>query len=187
MSKESSIVASKQGPLRELYSKDSTQAISLKEVRTVQTPTTDVWHGSIEAVGFPSTKWDYGIDSKLGGYDDLPNPGHLLCAALAGCLDSTVRSIADYLNIEIDTLQVNVYGEVDVRGCLAMDSTVRAGFQHMRCEIQLRLAGNTDPRLAQVLIEQSELLCVTLDTLRSGTSIEVTAALTSAEPEPAAT
>jgi uncharacterized OsmC-like protein len=36
-----------------------------------------------------------GVDAAVGGDHDLPNPGDLLCAALAACADSTVRMVAD--------------------------------------------------------------------------------------------
>lgn len=168
-----SIVASRQAPLRRVYTDDSDQAITIKRVRTLQTATTDAWHGTIEADDYPGVQWDYGIDAKVGGYDDLPNPGHILCAALAGCVDSTVRMIADHLGVGIEHLEVNVVGEVDVRGCMAMDSTVRSGFQHLRCEIRLQPAPGADERLVRILLNQTEKLCVTLDTLRNGVPVDV--------------
>lgn len=170
---QSSIVATRQAPLRRAYNDDSGQAITVKRVRTVETPTTDALHGTVEAVGFP-VNWEYGIDAKVGGYDDLPNPGHILCAALAGCIDSTVRMIADHLGVPIEHLKVEVAGEVDVRGCLAMDSTVRPGFQGLRCSVQIQTPSSVDERLVRTLLRQTELLCVTLDTLRNGVPVELT-------------
>lgn len=173
MADKPSIVATRQAPLRRVFRDDSSQAMTVKRVRTVETATTDTLHGTVEAVGFP-VNWEYGIDSKVGGYDDLPNPGHILCAALAGCIDSTVRMIADHLGVAIEHLEVEVAGEVDVRGCLAMDSTVRPGFQQLRCSIQVRTGPGVEERLVRTLVRQTELLCVTLDTLRNGVPVELT-------------
>jgi uncharacterized OsmC-like protein len=173
MTDQRSNVASRQAPLRRVYTEYRGQAITVKQVRTVETDATDAWHGIIEADDYPGLQWDYGIDAKVGGYDDLPNPGHILCAALAGCLDSTVRMIADHLSVRIEHLEVDVVGEVDVRGCLAMDSTVRPGFQQLRCEIRLQPASGADERLVRILLNQTEKLCVTLDTLRNGVPIDV--------------
>lgn len=177
MTDQHSIVATRQAPLRRIYTGDGTQAITVKRVRTVQTPTTDAWHGTVEAVDYPTVQWEYGIDAKVGGYDDLPNPGHILCAALAACMDSTVRMIADHLGVGIEHLEVEVVGEVDVRGCLAMDPSVRSGFQQLRCEVRLEPAEGADERLVGVLLQQTEKLCVTLDTLRRGVPVDVAAHL----------
>src|SRR3972149_1890052 len=138
MGKPPSVVASRQAPLRQTYAEDNEEAITCKRVRTVETSNTDVWHGTVAAVDYPDVAWQYGIDAQVGGYDDLPNPGHVLCAALAACMDSTVRMIADHLGVGIEHLEVEVAGDVDVRGCMAIDSSVRAGFRHLQCEIRLR-------------------------------------------------
>jgi organic hydroperoxide reductase OsmC/OhrA len=43
----------------------------------------------------------------------LPNPGDLLCAALANCEDATVRMIADILGVTILDLRVEVTGDAE--------------------------------------------------------------------------
>lgn len=179
MSAHQSIVARRQKPLRHDYTQNPEQAITRKQVRTVETSTTDALHGIVEAVDHPDVRWAYGIDQKVGGYDDLPNPGHMLCAALAGCVDSTVRMIADHLGVGIEHLDVEVAGEVDVRGCMAIESSVRPGFRELRCEIRLQPTQATDERLVQVLMSQAEKLCVTLDTLRNGVPVDVVTRLRS--------
>lgn len=175
MKDHQSIVATRQAPLRRVYAEETQRAITVKRVRTVETSTTDALHGTVEAVDYPAVRWEYGIDKKVGGYGDLPNPGHILCAALAGCMDSTVRMIADHLGVGIEHLEVEVVGEVDVRGCMAMESSIRPGFRQLRCEIRLQPAQGADERLVRVLLDQAEKLCVTLDTLRSGVPVNVKA------------
>jgi uncharacterized OsmC-like protein len=44
--------------------------------------------------------FEYGIDEKVGGLSDRPNPGDLLCAALAACEDGTIRMVAGLLGVE---------------------------------------------------------------------------------------
>lgn len=185
MGDQRSIVATRQAPLRGVYTEDRARAITVKRVRTVETSTTDAWHGTVGAVDHPGVTWDYGIDAKVGGYDDMPNPGHVLCAALAGCMDSTVRMIADHLGVGIETLEVEVVGDVDVRGCMAMDPSVRSGFQHLRCDIRLQPAQGVDERLVRILLHQAEKLCVTLDTLRSGVQVDVATHLGAPSKTPA--
>ncbi len=158
MKNPNSLVARRQDPLRPLYREDPTKALSYKEVRTLYTGATDAVHGRIFPTGFPEVAWDYGIDDTVGGFDDLPNPGHLLCAALAAC---------------IERLEVEVNGDADVRGCLAMSRSVRPGFRQMQCRLALELDPGADPQVGAMLVRQAEKLCVTLDTLRNGTPIAV--------------
>lgn len=164
---------SRQAPLRRTYLQDPAEAISVKRVVSATTPDSDPWHGTITAPDFPATRWDYGIDAKVGGDDDRPNPGHLLCAALAACLESTTRIIAEHLNVRLDDLTVELTGDVDVRGCLAVDRGVRTGFRRLDATIRIRPAAGTDHRRAQLVLEQAEALCVTLDTVRHGAPVGV--------------
>lgn len=173
MSQSTSSIAVRQGPLREAYLGDPQLAVTVKRVRTEQRPSTDAVHGTVVVDNFPSTAWEYGIDKKVGGLDDLPNPGHVLCAALAACLDSTIRMIAERLEVAIEHLEVEVTGEVDVRGCLAMSPAVRPGFRDIRCEVRFRPAPAADPRRAAIVVAQAERLCVTLDSLRHGVPVSV--------------
>jgi uncharacterized OsmC-like protein len=114
-----------------------------------------------------------GIDHAIGGDHDLPNPGDLLCAALAACKDGTIRMLADLLGIPILDLQVEVTGDVDVRGCLAMDRSVKVGFRSLSCRVHLRVPPEVDPKHIELLQKQAEHSCVNLDTLRSGVAVEV--------------
>lgn len=173
MEHRSSVVADRQSPLRKEYVDSPNSAVSVKRVRTVETAGTDVWHGTVTSLSHDGASWDYGIDDTVGGYDDMPNPGHLLCAALAACIDSTVRMVADHLRVEIEHLEVEVVGDVDVRGCLGMKQSVRPGFRKLGCTVRLRPAAGTDERRLQRVLDQAERLCVTLDTIRNGVPVDV--------------
>lgn len=175
MESRSSVVADRQSSLRKAYVDSPDTAISVKRVRTVETASTDAWHGTVTSLSHDGASWDYGIDDTVGGYDDLPNPGHLLCAALAACIESTTRMVANHLRVEIEHLEVEVVGDVDVRGCLAIEPSVRPGFRKLRCEVRLRPAAGTDERRLRRVLDQAEMLCVTLDTIRNGVPVEVLA------------
>lgn len=58
----------------------------------------------------------FGLDRHVGGLHDLPNPGDLLCAAVAACEDGTLRMIAALPGITVEELEVEVSGKLDVRG-----------------------------------------------------------------------
>jgi uncharacterized OsmC-like protein len=173
MPKEGSVVARRQKPLRELYRSRPEEAITVKRVRSVQDEFTDELHGSVVPVDFPGVEWRYGTDRKVGGYDDLPNSGHVLVASLAMCVDSTLRMIADLLGVTIVKLEVEVEGDVDVRGVLAMDPEVRPGFQSIQTRVHLSVAAGTPQRLVDVLCAKAEALSVCLDTIRHGSPVDV--------------
>jgi hypothetical protein len=78
-----------------------------------------------------------------------------------------VRMVANLLGIELESLEVEVTGEVDVRGTLAVDSDVPLGFLSFQTTVRLRASRGTGPVLMEKLRVLSERSCVVLQTLRS--------------------
>jgi uncharacterized OsmC-like protein len=171
-----SIVAERQAPLRALFAESPQEARTRKAARTssLRVATTDPFHGEVE-VGSGYDAWlRFGLDRYVGGLHDAPNPGDLLCAALAACQDGAIRMLANLLEVELTELEVEVTGELDVRGCLGVDPGVRVGFEALECSVRLRAVPETEPRRVEALLAAAEQFCVNLDTLRGG--IEVTTA-----------
>jgi uncharacterized OsmC-like protein len=173
MAQKTSLVAERQAPLRRTYVEDPQRALTSKWAATAQSAETDALHSLVHIGKGYGVSQRTGIDHAIGGDHDLPNPGDLLCAALAVCKDGTIRMIADLLGIPILDLQVEVTGDVDVRGCLAMDRAVKVGFRSMSCRVRLRVPSDVDARRIAMLQKQAELSCVNLDTLRSGLAVEL--------------
>lgn len=163
----------RQDPLRERYEAAPEEAKITDRARTTEGTETDPFHGFVvpgsEDFG---VKWPFGIHRAVGGYHDAPNPGDVLCAALAVCLDSTIRMIAERLGVGLTSLEVDVTADVDVRGTLLVDRTVPVGFQSMRCHVDVQAAAGTDPKLMKKLLAAAEHSCVVLQTLRSGVPVE---------------
>ena len=91
-------VRSRQDPLRKHYKETPEDARITDRAITTGGTETDPFHGKV----VPGTEdygvvWPFGIHRAIGGYHDLPNPGDMLSAALATCLDSTIRIIAGTL------------------------------------------------------------------------------------------
>lgn len=165
-------VRSRQDPLRKHYKGSPDEAMITDRAVTSGGADMDSFHGKVvpgsEDYG---VEWPFGIHRAVGGYHDLPNPGDLLAAALAACLDSTIRMIAARIGVSLTSLTLEVVGDVDVRGCLQVDRAVPVGFQEMRCHVALKAANGTDPQLVQMLLAASENNCVVFQTLRSGVRI----------------
>lgn len=170
-----STVRQRQAPLIRTYRQDAGEAVIVKQARTVPAPQRDAFHSSVRVDGpYPADAWHLGIDHKIGGDHDLPNPAEMLLAALAACHESTLRMVADNLEVTIDSLEVVAHGEIDSRGCLAMDDTVTVGFETIDLETHLEPAPNTDPDRVELLKQLAERLCVTADTLRRGVDLRQT-------------
>ncbi|MEJ2642228.1 MAG: OsmC family protein [Desulfosarcinaceae bacterium] len=166
-------VRQRQASLRQIYENIPEKALIKDRGRSTGGLDTDPFHGEVK----PGSKdygviWSYGIHRAVGGDHDAPNPGDMLCSALAACMDSTIRMIADHLDVSITFLEVEVTAEVDVRGCLVVDRKVPVGFQKMECRVNCQTADGTDPKLENMLKTASEYSCVNMSTLRSGVPIE---------------
>lgn len=173
MIRTSSVVAERHAALRRTYVEDPKRAVTVKWAGTSNEPTSDVFHPIVHIGKAYGVSLRLGIDSAVGGDHDLPNPGDLLCAALAACADGTVRMVADLLDVRIVDLRVEVEGDVDVRGCLSVAPSVTVGFRSMTCRIHLTVPAGTDPQRLTALKKQAERSCVNLDSLRRGLPVDV--------------
>jgi uncharacterized OsmC-like protein len=178
-----SVVAERQTPLRALYAQTPSAALTRKSARTSSGTVAagDPFHGEVAVGRGYGVALRFGLDRHIGGPHDAPNPGDLLCAALAACQDGAIRMIANLLRVELEELEVVVSGELDVRGCLGADSDVRVGFEALDCEVRLVAAAGTERRRLETLLAAAERFCVNLDTLRGGIEVATGASLEVAE------
>jgi uncharacterized OsmC-like protein len=174
-----SIIAERQAPLRGLYGQDPARALTRKTARTssADIPVTDPFHGEVEVGDGYGSLFRFGLDKHIGGLHDAPNPGDLLCAALAACADGAIRMLADRLGVGLTALEVKVTGDLDVRGCLLLDPGVRVGFEKLSCAVKLAAAAGTDRRRLDALTTAAERVCINLDTLRRGVEVTTVAEL----------
>ena len=73
----------------------------------------------------------------LGG-NQAPNAGEYLLHALAACVSGTIAYHAAARGIVLDGLECTVHGDVDLRGFLGLDDSVRPGFEQIRVTITAR-------------------------------------------------
>jgi uncharacterized OsmC-like protein len=169
-----SLVAERQAPLRRLYERDPAASMVVDRGRTLCGDLDDPVHTSaVPGEEYPAKAVAVAVGTHrgVGGLHDAPNPGELLCATLAACQDSTVRMVANLLGVHLTLLTVDVDGQVDLRGTLTVDRSVRVGFQSMRCRTRLGVAEGTDARAVELLFAAAERSCVVLDTLRRGVDV----------------
>jgi uncharacterized OsmC-like protein len=171
VTRQQSLVRGRQAPLRALYTKEPGAAVIVKRAQTLAGREHDALHGVVSPDPAYGVAWPYGIDRAIGGLHDLPNPGELLCAALAACQDASVRMVADLLGIDLLDLAVEATGTLDVRGTLDLDRAARVGFERMTCDARVRVPAGTRQHLVELLRAHAERSCVNLDTLRQGVPV----------------
>ena len=174
MAQITSIVRQRQAPLRDRYLEHPDEAITVKHARTISAPELDCLHSVVSPGKGYDTSWNLGIDRTVGGYQDAPNPGDVLCAALASCMDGMVRMVADIMAIHLTDVSVEVIGDVDVRGTMAIEPSAPIGFRSMQCAVHIQAPAGTEQRQINALRATAERLCVNLQTLRAGVPVDVT-------------
>jgi uncharacterized OsmC-like protein len=172
-------VRDRQKPLQQLYKSEPGRAMVTDRARTTGHDPSDPFRGRVLA-DKADEPWLFGIHEKVGGFSDAPTSGDILCAALATCLESTIRMIAGRLRITLEALSVEVTAEVDVRGTLLVDPDVPVGFLRVHCATDLRVPEDSDPQIVDILYRAAEHSCIVLSTLRSG--IPVTTSLVTGRP-----
>ena len=167
-----SLVQRRQDPLRSRYRSAPAEAWISDGAQTISACGGDAFHGVVVPANGADAPLSFGIHRAVGGFHDHPNPGDLLSAALAACFDSTLRMIAEHLGIRLESLEVKVDAECDVRGCLLVAREVPVGFQRMRCSVRLQTTDHIDEETIERLIAAAEHSCVVMQTLRNGVAVQ---------------
>lgn len=166
-------VRARQAPLRARYRQDPASALVVDRAVVRSQGLADPLHGRVRAGSTALADIDFAVHRAIGGLQQAPVPGDLLCAALASCQESALRMVANAYGVVIEALSVQVDATVDVRGTLGMDATVPVAFQVMRVAVQLRAAAGTPPRRLRHMCRAAERACVVLQTLRRGVEVSV--------------
>ena len=98
---------------------------------------------------------------SIGGGDLGPNPVEVALAALAGCQAITYRLWAAKLGVRVERIEVDVEGDMDVRGYVGMEDAVRPGPGAVR--LRVRLEGPEPPERYRALAEAADAHCPLLD------------------------
>ncbi len=90
---------------------------------------------------------DYTIVSdepaELLGRAEAPNPQELLMAGLNACMTVGYVAGCAMRGIELESLEIETEGELDLRGFLGLDASVKPGYDELRYVVRIR--GNGTP------------------------------------------
>jgi uncharacterized OsmC-like protein len=132
------------------------------------------FHGAMQDFERPQSFFlDADEHPVLLGRDQGPNAGEYLLQALAACVTSTLIYHAAARGIEIEEVESTVEGDIDLRGFLGTDKSVRNGFQNIRMSFDIS-ADLSDQEL-QELAQLGPTFSPVLDSLTKGVPVVVQA------------
>jgi uncharacterized OsmC-like protein len=102
--------------------------------------------------------------SGVGGAGTAACSGDLLLGALAACAQITCQMVAEAMGIPTKLIEVEVEGDLDLRGTLGVSKEVAVGFESIRLHFDIDAPDASEEQL-RVLREKSERYCVVLQTL----------------------
>ena len=100
----------------------------------------------------------------FNGQNKGPKPSELILAALAACQETTYRIFAEDMNIHIGKISVTLMGTQDLRGFMALDDEIPAGFKNIRGQISIQ--SNATVEELQLLQQRVDQHCPVLDDLK---------------------
>ena len=108
----------------------------------------------------------------VGGAGTAACSGDLLLGALAACAQITCQMVATAMGIPVLDIEVQVEGDLDLRGTLGMAKDVPVGFEQIRLSFAINAPQATAEQL-QALHEKTEQYCVVMQTLTQPPEIRV--------------
>jgi uncharacterized OsmC-like protein len=108
--------------------------------------------------------YDAQAHAGVGGAGTAACSGDLLLGALAACAQLTCQMVATALGVPVEGIEVEVEGDLDLRGTLGIAKDVPAGFQDIRVRFDVQ-APEATPEQRASLIEKTERYCVVFQTL----------------------
>ncbi|MDZ7773483.1 MAG: OsmC family protein [Balneolaceae bacterium] len=164
-------VVKRHNKLKEIYDDDPEKALIIDSAVVEGENLDDPFHSKVLMNDELKLPLKTGLHRAVGGDHDYSTPGDILCAALAVCLESTIRMIADRLEIQLDHTKVSVGAHLDVRGTLRFNDSVPVGFQKINVEVELG-SDNVGEKVINTLFSAAVKSCVVYQTLKPGIPIE---------------
>lgn len=162
-------IRERQAPLKAMYQADPSTA---KLVTRVFSTTIGDDPMRVQIGTEAGARWDAGAHPAVGGYEDLACSGDLLIASYAACQEITLRLVAVAMGIALESVELTVEGEWDVRGTLAVDRETPVGYTHIHTSINV--VSDAPEEQVKKLLDRYERYCVVGATLRTPPEITTT-------------
>lgn len=104
------------------------------------------------------------------GTEKGPEPALLVLAGLAGCTATSFAMFSIVMGIPVDSIEVSVTADLDLRGVLGLEESVPVGYTDIRYEARIRSsASEKEIRELAAIVERR---CPVYDTLTRPKEIE---------------
>jgi uncharacterized OsmC-like protein len=100
----------------------------------------------------------------VGGAGTGACSGDMLLGALSACAQITCQMVASSMGIPVESINVTVEGDLDLRGTLGIEKDVPVGFKDVRLRFDIA-APLATPEQLRALREKTEQYCVVMQTL----------------------
>ena len=107
----------------------------------------------------------------VGGAGTAACSGDLLLGALAACAQITCQMVAAATGVELESIGVEVEGDLDLRGTLGVSKDVPVGFESIRVKFDVKAPAADERSLAR-LKRLTEQYCVVFQTLTAPPAID---------------
>lgn len=105
----------------------------------------------------------------LGGKDSALDPVELLLAALTSCISIGIVTQAAKRGIDFDDFEIEVRGDLDLRGYLGIDESVRPGYTNL--DYTIRVQTDAPETVVQEILREAERTSPMFDNIRNGVPI----------------
>lgn len=106
--------------------------------------------------------------------DNGATPIEIVLSALASCLTAGVASVAQHRGVQLNSVRVNVEGDMDMHGVLGMDPDVRNGFSAIRVSFDIDADAARED--VEAIVAQSQKRSAVFDIITNPTTVVVSVA-----------
>ena len=105
----------------------------------------------------------------FGGQDSAADPVELLLAALASCVSIGLVTQAAKRGIDFEDFEIDVRGDLDLRGYLGLDDSVRPGYENITYTVRVKT--DAPAEVIEEMLRKSESTSPMFDNIRNGVGI----------------
>jgi uncharacterized OsmC-like protein len=115
-------------------------------------------------------KMQYDYPNQFSGQGSGPTVCEACMGALGACLTQTIVGHATSRGIKIDSIDINVEADLDMRGWTGISNDVRPGAQQLRVKMNIK-SDNASKEQINELYEVGKRFSPAFDTITNGTSV----------------
>lgn len=130
--------------------------------------TVDTFHGTCQEMEHKQSFTMHADEPPvLLGNDTGANPVEFVLAGLSACMTTTMAYHAAGRGLNLESIESEYEGDIDLRGLLDLDPNVRSGYREIR--VKFRVRGDADEATIQELVRKSPVY----DTLANPVKIKI--------------